>query len=118
MATGASNADLAVMLVDARKGVLTADQAPQPYLLAARHPHVVLAVNKIDLVAESSRTCSDRIVADYLGFVAGAEFSHCRADPGVGALWRQCRDNVGATRRGIGGPSLLEHLETVEVAHN
>src|ERR1700720_4041384 len=68
MATGASNAELAVILIDARKGVLvqTRRHAFICSLLGIRH--VVLAINKLDLVGYD-RAAFDRIVAEYLDFV-------------------------------------------------
>ena len=65
MATGASNSDLAVILVDARKGIVmqTRRHATICSLFGIRH--VVLAVNKMDLVGYSSRRVFERIVADF-----------------------------------------------------
>ena len=59
MATGASTADLAIILVDARKGILDADPPPRLHRFAARHPHVVAAVNKMDLVDYSQEVFDD-----------------------------------------------------------
>src|SRR5579859_2697012 len=69
MVTGASTADLAVILVDARKGVLTQTRRHSylAHLLGIRH--LVLAVNKMDLVGYSQSTY-DKIVADYAAFAA------------------------------------------------
>src|SRR5580693_5460042 len=74
MATGASNSDLAVILVDARKGILiqTRRHAYICSLLGIRH--VVLAVNKIDLV-DYSRTIFDQIVADFSTFAEKLNFT-------------------------------------------
>ncbi|MYG49383.1 MAG: adenylyl-sulfate kinase [Gemmatimonadales bacterium] len=113
MATGASTADLAVVLVDARKGVL-----PQ----TARHTRIaamfgvrraVLAVNKMDLVEwdheifESIRA-SWRAIADEIG-LAGVE-----AIP-VSALTGANLTRNGASAPWYAGPTLLAHLETVDV---
>lgn len=67
MATGASTADLAIILIDARKGMLTQTRRHSfiASLLGIRH--VVLAVNKIDLV-DYSELAFERIVADYRSF--------------------------------------------------
>src|SRR5690348_7013912 len=74
MATGASNSDLAVVLIDARKGVLTQTRRHSfiASLLGIRH--IVLAVNKIDLV-DYSQEVFDRIVADYLEFARDLGFA-------------------------------------------
>ena len=89
MATGASNSDLAVILIDARKGVLTQTRrhAYIASLLGIRH--VVLAVNKIDLVDYSQ----ERVRQDRGGFPrlrGKAGFRQPGGDPDFGALWRQC----------------------------
>ena len=113
MATGASTADLAVVLVDARKGILrqTRRHSYIASLLGIRH--VVLAVNKIDLVGHD-RATFDRHVADYMAFAGDLGFSTIQAIP----LSARHGDNVtrasGATPW-YTGPSLLEHLETVPV---
>src|SRR5580704_239747 len=80
MATGASNAELAVILIDARKGVLvqTRRHAFICSLLGIRH--VVVAVNKIDLVA-FRKEAFDRIVADYRAFASQFEFASISAIP-------------------------------------
>ena len=86
MATGASTADLAVVLVDARQGVLaqTRRHSIIASLLGIRH--VVLAVNKIDLVG-FDQAVFERIVADYRGLRrTSLGFAVDRADPDVGAL--------------------------------
>ena len=74
MATGASTADLAVLLIDARKGVLiqTKRHATICSLLGIRH--IVVAVNKIDLVGYDMAVF-DRIVCDFTGFAAGLGFT-------------------------------------------
>src|ERR1700728_2160457 len=67
MVTGASTADLAVILIDARKGVLTQTRRHSFLVHLLGIPRVVLAVNKMDLVAYSQATF-DKIVADYREF--------------------------------------------------
>jgi bifunctional enzyme CysN/CysC len=113
MATGASNSELAVILIDARKGVLTQTRrhAYIASLLGIRH--VVLAVNKIDLV-DYSQEVFDRIVADFTAFAAQLEFASQVPIP----LSARFGDNVIARSANMpwyAGASLLEHLETVEV---
>ncbi|MCB8836584.1 sulfate adenylyltransferase subunit CysN [Aurantimonas sp. VKM B-3413] len=114
MATGASNADLAVILIDARKGVLTQTRrhAYIASLLGIRH--VILAVNKIDL-AGYSRDVFDAIVADFRAFAGELNFETLQPIP----LSARFGDNVTERGENLGwydGPTLLQHLETVEVA--
>src|SRR5580658_3814929 len=69
MATGASNADLAVILIDARKGVLVQTKRHSYICSLLGIRHVVVAVNKIDLVG-FDKEVFERIAADYAGFAA------------------------------------------------
>jgi bifunctional enzyme CysN/CysC len=113
MATGASNSELAVILIDARKGVLTQTRrhAYIASLLGIRH--VVLAVNKIDLV-EFSQDVFDSIVADFRAFAEQLNFASLVPIP----LSARYGDNVigrSGNMAWYAGPSLLEHLETVNV---
>ncbi|MGN6147159.1 MAG: sulfate adenylyltransferase subunit CysN, partial [Rhizomicrobium sp.] len=113
MATGASNSELAVILIDARKGVLTQTRrhAYIASLLGIRH--VVLAVNKIDLV-DFSQEVFDRIVADFSAFAAQLDFASLMPIP----LSARFGDNVigrSANMPWYAGPALLEHLEAVNV---
>ncbi|MCX7515318.1 sulfate adenylyltransferase subunit CysN [Frateuria sp. STR12] len=114
MATGASTADLAVVLVDARKGLLTQTRRHTYIcgLLGIRH--VLLAVNKMDLV-EYGEAVFRRIEADYRELAAQMGVPHVTAIP-LSALRG---DNVSSRSQQMawfGGPSLLQHLETVQVA--
>ncbi|MFC0588577.1 sulfate adenylyltransferase subunit CysN [Novosphingobium aquiterrae] len=113
MVTGASTADLAVILIDARKGVLTQTRRHTYlcHLLGIRH--LVLAVNKMDLVGYDQVTF-DAIVADYLHFAASIGIDHFTAIPISGFKG----DNVTAESVNTPwyhGPSLIEHLDTVEL---
>jgi len=113
MATGASNSELAIILIDARKGVLvqTRRHAYICSLLGVRH--VVLAVNKIDLV-DYSQGIFDRIVAEFRAFAANLEFASLIAIP----ISARFGDNViakSAKTPWYRGPALLGHLETVDV---
>jgi bifunctional enzyme CysN/CysC len=113
MATGASNSELAVILIDARKGVLTQTRrhAYIASLLGIRH--VVLAVNKIDLVEFSQKVFGD-IVKDFSEFATRLGFASLVSIP----LSARFGDNVigkSANMPWYAGPSLLEHLETVNV---
>ncbi|RWA87167.1 MAG: sulfate adenylyltransferase subunit CysN [Mesorhizobium sp.] len=113
MATGASTADLAIVLIDARQGVLrqTRRHSIIASLLGIRH--IVLAVNKIDLVG-FDKTVFDDIVADYGAFAKGLGFESVVPIP----MSARYGDNVttGSERTPwYSGPSLIEHLETVSV---
>ena len=113
MATGASNSELAVILIDARKGVLTQTRrhAYIASLLGIRH--IVLAVNKIDLVGYS-QSIFDQIVADFSQFAAKLDFVSQVAIP----LSARYGANVMAKSPETPwyqGPSLLSHLESVDV---
>ena len=113
MATGASNSELAVILIDARKGVLTQTRrhAYIASLLGIRH--VILAVNKIDLV-DFSEDVFNSIVADFSLFATKLQFQTMVPIP----ISARFGDNVigkSAHTPWYRGPSLLEHLETVDV---
>lgn len=113
MATGASNADLAVILVDARKGVLVQTRRHSFICSLLGIRHVILAINKIDLV-NFNEGVFDRIVGDYATFAAQLGFRSVVPIP-VSARYG---DNVTAQSGNTSwykGPSLLEYLETVEV---
>lgn len=113
MVTGASTADLAVILIDARKGVLvqTRRHSYLCHLLGIRN--IVLAVNKMDLV-DYSQARFDEIVADYAAFAASIGIESFTAMPISGFAG----DNVTSASvhtPWYTGPSLIAHLETVDV---
>ncbi|WP_292417492.1 sulfate adenylyltransferase subunit CysN [Mesorhizobium sp.] len=113
MATGASTADVAIVLIDARQGVLrqTRRHSIIASLLGIRH--IVLAVNKIDLVG-FDKTVFDRIVADYGDFAQSLGFNSIVPIP----MSARFGDNVTSRSERTpwySGPSLIEHLETVSV---
>ncbi len=113
MATGASTADLAVILIDARRGVLTQTRRHSFIASLVGIRHVVLAVNKIDLV-DFSQAIFEDIVADYRAFAADLGFRTLAAMP----LSARHGDNVlerSARTPWYTGPTLVEHLETVAV---
>ncbi len=113
MVTGASTADLAVILVDARKGILTQTRRHSYLVSLMGIRDVVLAINKLDLV-DWSRATFEKIERDYREFadrigiqrIAGIPLSALRGDnisaPSANTPWYV-------------GPSLLEHLESVEI---
>jgi bifunctional enzyme CysN/CysC len=113
MVTGASTADLAVILIDARKGVLTQTRRHSylAHLIGIRH--IVLAVNKMDLVGYDQATY-DAIVADYSDFAKSIGIEQFTAIPISGFKG----DNVTALSGNTpwyAGPTLIEYLETVEL---
>jgi bifunctional enzyme CysN/CysC len=114
MVTGASTADLAVILIDARKGVLTQTRRHSylAHLIGIRH--IVLAVNKMDLVGYD-QAVFDRIVADYTAFATGIGIEAFTALPISGVAG----DNItslSANTPWYSGPTLIGHLESVEIA--
>ncbi len=113
MVTGASTADLAVILIDARKGVLTQTRRHSFLVRLLGIPRVVLAVNKMDLV-DYARATFERILADYREFAARIGLTDIAAIP-LSAVYG---DNVlehGGNMPWYTGPTLLEHLEHVPV---
>jgi bifunctional enzyme CysN/CysC len=113
MATGASNAELALVLVDARKGLLTQTRRHSFILSLIGVKHVVLVVNKIDLVDYSEAVFTE-IAEAYEAFAAPLGFKTLKAIP-VSALKG---DNiVGPSGRTpwYKGPQLVPYLETIEV---
>jgi bifunctional enzyme CysN/CysC len=116
MATGASNSDLAIILIDARKGVLTQTKRHSYICSLLGIRHVVVAVNKIDLVGYS-QDVFDRIAGDYLSFASALGFRSIVPVP----ISARYGDNV-TTRSGnmpwYRGTTLVNHLETVDVEHD
>jgi bifunctional enzyme CysN/CysC len=113
MATGASNSDLAVILIDARKGVLTQTRRHAYIASLLGIHHIVLAVNKIDLV-DYSQAVFDRIVADFTAFAEKLGFVSQIAIP----LSARYGENVIAACGHMPwyrGTSLLAHLESVDI---
>ena len=112
MATGASTADLAVVLVDARKGLLTQTRRHSYIAALFGIRHIVLAVNKMDLVGYSQQVFDD-IVAAYAELAKVLGIAHVTAIPLSGLVG----DNVvtrSAAMPWYTGPALLEHLERIE----
>ncbi|MGX1099421.1 sulfate adenylyltransferase subunit CysN [Amorphus sp. MBR-141] len=114
MATGASNAELAVILVDARNGILPQTKRHSFLVSLLGIRHVVLAVNKMDLV-DHSREAFDRVADAYRTFAERFGFETLQAIP----ISARFGDNVMERSARMGwydGPTLKDHLETVEVA--
>ena len=113
MATGASNCDLAVILVDARKGILTQTKRHSYICSLLGIRNVVLAVNKIDLMA-FDEDVFDRIVADYRPFAEPLGFQTLKPIP----MSARFGDNVTSRSPRMpwyAGPTLLEHLESIDI---
>jgi bifunctional enzyme CysN/CysC len=113
MVTGASTADLAVILIDARKGVLTQTRRHSylAHLIGIRN--IVLAINKMDLVGYDQATF-DRIRLSYRAFATEIGITNFTAIPVSGLAG----DNIAAGSEAMPwytGPTLIEHLETVPV---
>ncbi len=113
MATGASTAQLAIVLVDARHGVLPQTRRHAAISALLGIPNLVLAVNKMDL-KEYSQQVFDNIVADFLAFAADFGFSAIQAIP-MSALEGENVARRGTAMPWYTGPYLLEYLETVPV---
>jgi bifunctional enzyme CysN/CysC len=113
MVTGASTADLAVILVDARKGVLTQTRRHSYLARLLGISQVVLAVNKMDLVGYQ-RATFEAIVADYRDFGARVGLTEITSIP-LSAVYGDNVTQHGANMPWFTGPTLLEHLESVEV---
>ncbi len=114
MATGASNAQAAVVLIDARKGVLVQTRRHSFICSLLGIRHVVVAVNKIDLV-DYSQEAFDRIVKDYTAFAAGLDFASMIFVP----ISARYGDNVierSSRTAWYQGPCLLDHLESIDVS--
>ncbi|KRV51351.1 sulfate adenylyltransferase [Wenjunlia vitaminophila] len=113
MVTGASTAELAVVLVDARNGVVEQTRRHAAVAALLRVPHLVLAVNKMDLVDHAEPVFA-AIAEEFTRYAASLGVPEVTAVP-ISAL---AGDNVVAPSARMdwyGGPTLLEHLETVPV---
>ncbi|MFE2989318.1 sulfate adenylyltransferase subunit 1 [Streptomyces sp. NPDC059262] len=116
MVTGASTADLAVVLVDARNGVIEQTRRHAAVAALLRVPHVVLAVNKMDLV-DYAEPVFAKIAEEFTAYASDLGVPEITAIP-ISAL---AGDNVvepSANMDWYGGPTVLEHLETVPVSHD
>ena len=114
MVTGASTADLAIVLIDARKGVLAQSKRHAFIASLLGIPHLVVCVNKMDLVG-FDQGVFDAIVEDFDRFAARLEISDVTFIP-ISALRG---DNVVERSEAMGwyqGPPLLYHLEHVHIA--
>jgi bifunctional enzyme CysN/CysC len=114
MATGASHADLAVVLIDARKGVITQTRRHSHILGLIGVRHVVLAINKMDMVGfDADRFTA--IAAEYRTLAAQLGIPHVQCIPVVA----RDGDNIFAQSPRMpwyDGPTVMEHLENVDVS--
>ena len=113
MATGASTADLAVILIDARRGMLTQTRRHSYIVSLLGIRHVVIAINKMDLV-DYSETTFDKIEAEYRAFAKDLGFESIVCIP-MSAL-----EGVNITKKSKetpwhNGPAILPYLESVKV---
>jgi len=116
MVTGASTAELTVILVDARNGVVEQTRRHAAIAALLRVPHVVLAVNKMDLV-DYQESVFAAIAEEFTAYALELGVPEVTAIP-ISAL---AGDNVvepSATMDWYAGPTVLEHLETVPAAHD
>jgi bifunctional enzyme CysN/CysC len=114
MVTGASNADCAILLVDARRGVLTQSRRHGFIVSLLQVPHVLVVVNKLDLV-DYDQSTYQRIVDDYENYARRLDVRDLFFLPASALLG----DNVAARSARMSwyeGPTLLQYLESVHVA--
>jgi sulfate adenylyltransferase large subunit len=116
MVTGASTADLAVILLDARRGVL--EQSKRHAFISALLgiPHIVVAVNKMDLVEYSQERFAE-IVAEFAPFLEKLGVADCLHIP-ISALRGDNVVDPSERMPWYTGPTLLRHLEEVEVSYD
>ncbi len=116
MVTAASTANLAIILIDARKGVLTQTRRHSKLAALVGIPHLVVAINKMDLVDYSQETY-EKIKADYLAFAAQLGIKDVRFIP-LSALNGDMIVDRGERLDWYDGPTLLEILEAAPTAHS
>jgi bifunctional enzyme CysN/CysC len=114
MVTGASTADLAIVLVDARKGLTEQSRRHAFLTTMLRVPHLVLAVNKMDLV-DYDVSAFDRITKEFSAFATRLEIADLAFIP-ISALHGDNVVDRSANMPWYDGPPLLRHLEHVHVA--
>ncbi len=115
MVTGASTADLAVILIDARRGVLTQTKRHSYLVSLIGIKNVVLTINKMDLV-QYNKDVFDRILADYSSFASALSIEKIVPIP-ISALMGDNITEPSGNMPWYRGPTLMHHLEHVEVAH-
>jgi bifunctional enzyme CysN/CysC len=113
MITGASTADLAIILIDARRGVLTQTKRHSFLVSLIGIKNVILAINKMDIV-NYSKEVFDRILGDYTTFAANLNFDKIVPIP-ISALAGDNVTEASGNTSWYRGPTLMHYLETVEV---
>src|SRR6478735_5627625 len=114
MVTGASTADLGLVLVDARQGLTEQSRRHAVILSLLRVPHLVLAVNKMDLV-DFDQAVYERIHAEFTAFATKLNIPDLEVIP-ISALQGDNVVNRSENMPWYQGPSLIHHLENVHVA--
>jgi sulfate adenylyltransferase subunit 1 len=120
MVTAASTANLAIILIDARKGVLTQTRRHSYLAHLVGIPHIVVAVNKMDLV-DYDKAVFDRIRADYLAFAEQIGLQRAGHDITFIPLSALNGDMIVDRGEGLDwytGPTLIDLLESVPAAHS
>jgi sulfate adenylyltransferase subunit 1 len=115
MVTAASTANLAIILIDARKGVLTQTRRHSYLASLVGIPHLVVAVNKMDLV-DYDQAVFERIKAEYLAFAGKLGINDVRFIP-ISALEGDMIVDRGERLGWYDGPTLLDILENAPAAH-
>jgi bifunctional enzyme CysN/CysC len=118
MVTGASTAELAIVLIDASKGVLTQSRRHAFISSLLKIPHLIVAVNKMDLV-DYDENVFNEIVSDFRNFAKKLEIANITYIPISALKGDNVVDKTDKTQW-YNGPTLLHHLETVKVdaSHN
>ncbi len=114
MATGASTCQLAIILIDARYGVMTQTKRHSFICSLLGIKHLVIAINKMDLAA-FAESKFEEIKSNYLEFIKGLGFSDVQFIP-MSALKGDNVVEPSTTMKWYTGPTLLQHLETVPIA--
>jgi bifunctional enzyme CysN/CysC len=113
MVTGASTADLAVILMDARKGLLTQTRRHSTLVALLGIRRIVLAVNKMDLIGYAQQPF-EQLVDTYREFAARIELTDITAIP-LSAVFGDNIVEHGERMPWYAGPTLMQHLETVDI---
>lgn len=113
MATGASTADLAILMIDARKGILTQTKRHSFIVSLLGIKHVVLAINKMDLIGFDQNVFQE-IDKNYRTFAKDLGFHNIESIP-VSALEGDNIIEKSEKTDWYNGPMLMEHLETVQI---
>ena len=113
MATGASGADLAIILIDARKGVLVQTRRHSLICSLLGIRHVLVAINKMDLIDYDEKVF-DRIVGDYVAFASELGFTSIVPIP-ISARFGDNVTSKSGNTPWYRGPTIVQRLETVDV---